>query len=792
METTHTTPVSPAIEAASCPIGPGDVLAGRYAVEHLIGEGTFAWVFAALDVQTAPPRRVALKVLRPERTGEDCALRRVEAREIALLVRVHAARSAANVVRPLSPEVIAHRGVHVLVLELIEGPSLAEMLAGPKTLGPAQARRIGAGIARGLSAIHAAGEVHRDLKPTNIRLRAGGEPVILDLGIARATQESEPPRSTRRAWMTPRYAAPEQLAGDDACPASDVYALGVILHEMFTGRLPAEPPAPRRALPDNIGSIVRRCLAPRPALRPTAAEVEAALSAVPSAPAPGSARRWRPAWSGVALLVLAGWVSGHLALSDPGWASAPPALSGARSPARDTFSGANLVDGGARRPGPPWEGAPVLAMRLGDDERQAITAIAADAGGDLWITGHFRGTIDLGAVRLQGDGYADVFVARLDPAGEVLWARRFGDAEWQASVDIALDRAGNAFVTGTFRGAIDFGQGPLRNPAGEDIFVAKLDAAGNALWGKRFGDGSEQGGSRVAVDEAGNVVVAGQYTGSLDLGDGALRGAGRYDIFLAKLDASGNARWSRRLGDAAEQLAYGLGLDAKGNIFLMGGFEGALDLGGERLTSAGGMDIFVARFDADGRPRWGRRFGGPEHNNAFSVVVDAAGDVTITGSFQGTMVVEGRRLTSAGGNDIFVARLDAGGHLLWIRRMGGPGDDLGALAAGVDGAPIVIGRLEDPMDRRSGVVRRRLVAARFDAAGEPTWIQGIGGHGGLGNLLATVAGGKDLILAGSFEGTLSLGAPGGAMKSAGDADIFLARFPLDAERSTPGAAGARR
>ncbi|WP_437756174.1 serine/threonine-protein kinase [Sorangium sp. So ce1389] len=790
METTHTAPVSPAIEGASCPIGPGDVLAGRYAVEHLVGEGTFAWVFAALDVQTAPLRRVALKVLRPERAGEDCAPRRVEAREIALLVRVHAARPAANVVRPLSPEVIAHRGVHVLLLELIEGPSLAEMLAGPETLGPAQARRIGAGIARGLSAIHAAGEVHRDLKPSNIRLRAEGEPVILDLGIARAMQEDEAPRSTRRAWMTPRYAAPEQLAGDDACQASDVYALGLILHEMFTGRLPAEPPAPRRALPGDIDCLVRRCLAPRPALRPTAAEVEAALSAGPSAPALGSAGRWRPAWSGVALLVLAGWVSGHLAHSDPGWASAPPALAGARSPALDTFSGADLVDGDGRRPGPPWEGAPVLAMRLGDDERQAITAVAADAGGDLCVTGHFRGTVDLGAVRLQGAGYADVFVARLDPAGEVLWARRFGDAEWQASGDIALDRAGNAFVTGTFRGAIDFGQGPLRNPAGEDIFVAKLDAAGNALWSKRFGDGSEQGGGRVAVDEAGDVVVAGQFSGSVDLGDGALRSAGRYDIFLAKLDADGNTRWSRRLGDAAEQLPYGLGIDAQGNIFLIGAFDGTIDLDGERLTSAGSMDVFVARFDADGRPRWGRRFGSPEHNGSFNAIVDATGNVTIAGSFRGTMAIEGRRLTSAGGNDIFVARMDADGHLLWIRRMGGPGDDLGTLAASVDGEPIVLGRLDDSIDWRTGV-RRRLVAARFDAAGEPTWIQGVGGEGGIGNLMAAVAGANDLILAGSFEGSLSLGAPDGAMRSAGDTDIFVARFPLAAEGSTPGADGAR-
>ncbi|WP_437735263.1 serine/threonine-protein kinase [Sorangium sp. So ce1335] len=788
METTRTAPASPSMEGASCPIGPGEALAGRYAIEHLIGEGTFAWVFAALDLQAAPPRRVALKVLRPELAGEPRALRGVEAREIALLVRVHAARPAPNVVRPLSPEVLAHRGVHVLVLELVEGPSLGEVLAGGSALGPAQARRIGAGIARGLSAIHAAGEIHRDLKPSNIRLRAGGEPVIVDLGVARATLGDEAPGSTRRAWMTPRYAAPEQLAGDDAGPASDVFALGAILHEMFTGRLPADPRAPRRALPGDIARIVRRCLAQGPAQRPTAAEVEAALSARPSAAAPGSAGRWRPAWSGVALLLLAGWVSWPPALSDSGWASAPRPL--ARSPAAGAPRGDDLVHDGGDRPGSLRESAPVLAMRLGDEARQLLAAIAADAEGNVWLTGSVRGAIELGALRLQADGYGDAFVARLGPAGDALWARRFGDEDWQASAAVAVDRAGNAVITGTFHGSIDFGKGPLRNPASGDVFIAKLDPEGNALWSKRFGDGSEQGGNAVAVDGAGDIVVAGHFSGSVDLGGGALRSAGRYDIFLARLDTDGNTRWSTRLGDPAEQIAYGLGLDASGNIVLMGAFEGAINIGGERLTSAGDMDVFVAGFDADGRPRWSRRFGGPEHDIAWRAVVDAAGDVTIAGGFRGTLAVEGRRLTSAGGVDLFVARLDAGGRLLWIRRLGGPTDELGTLAAGVDGEPIVVMQSAEALDPPGRVPHGRLSAARLDARGVPTRIQGVRGAGRSHGLLATVARANDLILAGSFEGALTFGADGDVMNSAGDTDIFFARFLLAAEGAST-AGGAR-
>jgi serine/threonine-protein kinase len=257
-ENTMTLPSS----AAPCPIALGDVMAGRYTVARLIGEGTYGWVFEALDTAPLRPRPVAIKVLRPEHAG-GVALRRFQDRELALLRRVERAGPSWNVVLVLEPALQRHRGLPFIVLELIDGPSLSDRIAHGRAIGQGEAARIGLGIARGLSALHAAGIIHRDLKPSNVRLRNDTEPVIVDLGIAAAVEGTSGLTATGQTPMTRHYAAPEQLAGRPVDTRCDVYALGVILQEM--------------AVQGRLLSIARRCLELDPQRRPSAAEVAAAI-----------------------------------------------------------------------------------------------------------------------------------------------------------------------------------------------------------------------------------------------------------------------------------------------------------------------------------------------------------------------------------------------------------------------------------------------------------------------------------------------------------------------------------
>src|SRR5262249_2510048 len=148
---------------------PQQLLSHRYRIERLIGEGTFGWVFLAVDLR-GEHGRVALKMLRPEHAAIGDAVRRFEDRELKLLRRVQEEAPTRNVASAIEKEIQGHRGLLFIVLEFIEGASLEEEIARRAPLSPIDVARIGADIARGLGAIHKAGGVHRDLKPANIRL----------------------------------------------------------------------------------------------------------------------------------------------------------------------------------------------------------------------------------------------------------------------------------------------------------------------------------------------------------------------------------------------------------------------------------------------------------------------------------------------------------------------------------------------------------------------------------------------------------------------------------------------
>jgi outer membrane protein assembly factor BamB len=726
-----------------CPLGSGDVLAERYAVELLIGEGTFGWVLAALDVVASPPRRVALKVLRHHYAAQDEVLRRFERRELALLRRVEAANPTPHVVRAHEPALLWHEGLPFLVLEFIDGPSLREVLErGP--LEPTRIGALGIGLARGLASLHAAGGVHRDLKPTNIRLRGGQEPVIVDLGISRALWMTQELTEPGPAAMTPLYASPEQLAGREVGPASDVYSLGLILYELLTGELPSvgEEPGKRLAarrghLPQALREWVPRCLERDPARRPTALELATALAAPPASPGRSRALRWGAGAGAVLLLALGGAMASR--------------FQEARAPAAPPEAA-----------GPPW------SLRWGDAAKQSMVRIALDARGQLFVAGQLRGSVDPGTGPLTSAGSNDVLVARLDPGGRALWGRRFGDSGLQNVTQLASDSAGGVVLTGGFTETLDFDGQRLFNPGDQDIFLARLDPEGRTLWSRQFGDVSEQLADGLAVDPQGHVVITGTFHGTVDFGDGALVSEGLSDVFLARFTPEGRLLWSRRFGDAQAQRPTGLAVDAEGHIALTGVFEGSIDFGDGVLTHPSGRGHFVALFDADGQLRWSRQRGGAGEPHGGPVAFDSTGHV---------VVVE--RDSRPGTTGFSITRFSPEGHLLWSRRFEGSGnqDALGVAAA--PGKRIVV----------TGVVQGDLDFGDGPLVGQGGWdvlVLELGLEGKLlgarrfgdaahqfGQAVAVDAAGS-VVVAGAFDGTLDFG--GGPLPGAGEQDFFIARL----------------
>ena len=178
-----------------------------------------------------------------------------------------------------------------------------------------------------------------------------------------------------------------------------------------------------------------------------------------------------------------------------------------------------------------------------------------------------------------------------------LWSQGFGNGTGQEGWGVAFDPSGNVVMTGYFYGTMDFGGDTLTSVVNSDIFLAKYDANGTHLWSQQFGDADYQFGYSVAFDAVGNVVMTGNFAGTVDFGGGPLTSAGVDDIFLAKFDANGTHLWSQGFGDASNfQDGYSVAFDPSGNVVMTGQFGGTVDFGGGTLTSAGQSDIFLAKF----------------------------------------------------------------------------------------------------------------------------------------------------------------------------------------------------
>lgn len=276
----------------------GHTLGQRYRLTRLIGSGAYAWVYEAYDAELE--LAVAVKVLRPEHTGNATSEARFR-------------REATTAARLRHPNIVTIRDVGRsddatwVVMDLLPG-ALARRLQVSDALPEPEAVRLGLDVAAALAAAHTAGVIHRDVKPDNILFGASGEAVVCDFGLARALEGGADLSATNQVVGTPHYFSPEQARGESLDGRSDLYALGVTLFRVATGRLPFEgtdwyavarqhidndAPDPRSIAPHlspGFAAIISRLLAKRPEQRyATALDLASALAALPTAPASGTA-----------------------------------------------------------------------------------------------------------------------------------------------------------------------------------------------------------------------------------------------------------------------------------------------------------------------------------------------------------------------------------------------------------------------------------------------------------------------------------------------------------------------
>ncbi len=379
------------------------------------------------------------------------------------------------------------------------------------------------------------------------------------------------------------------------------------------------------------------------------------------------------------------------------------------------------------------------AVNIGGAYSEIISGIAVDASGNVYTTGSYGLTVDFdpgaGTFNMTSKGGSDVFILKLDNSGNFIWAKSIGGTSTDDSYGIALDASGYIYCTGDFVGEADFDPGSgilnLLSKGDLDIFVLKLDATGSLIWAKNMGGVGADAGYSIAVDAAGNVVSTGLFSANADFDPSAAEyefiNFGNSDMYISKLDASGNFVWAAQIGGAQNDYGYSIALDASGNVYTTGWFYDTADFdpgtGTFILSSAtGSSNTFVSKLDASGNFVWADNIGGGNFTNAqgYGIAVDAFNNIYTTGIFQETTDFDPGtgiyNLTSAGYSDIFILKLNPSGNMEWAGALSGPIVEKGnAIAVNASSVIYCTGEFSGTVDFDPGTAVVAIPAIQSDA-----------------------------------------------------------------------------
>jgi hypothetical protein len=371
----------------------------------------------------------------------------------------------------------------------------------------------------------------------------------------------------------------------------------------------------------------------------------------------------------------------------------------------------------------------------GDIGNDASNSITLDDNGNAYITGNIAGKADFSGMVYQGRGVYEVFIAKYDPQGNLLWVKTAGGSDNDQGNAIKY-RNNFIYLTGFFSDTAWFETTMLISKGDADAFTAKYDLSGNLIWVKQAGGSGFDYGSSIDIDNGGNVFIGGTYETSLALDTVHLSSSNLYnESFFAKYDSNGNLVWAKSSVGNNANLITGLAFNNHNSIFLTGYFGGNFKIGNGTVNSAtASYDIFLAKVDEAGNLQWMKRAGSNYEDAAHSVCSDKDGNPSITGYFAGTAFFGTNSVTYLDYNDIFVARYDSSGNNLWVRAGRGNKLDVGfSITADDNGNVFATGMFQNTTNfdghilTASDILDRDIFLVSYDKSGNIRWITSPGG-----------------------------------------------------------------
>jgi hypothetical protein len=351
----------------------------------------------------------------------------------------------------------------------------------------------------------------------------------------------------------------------------------------------------------------------------------------------------------------------------------------------------------------------IWAKQISGAMIESIHKVALDTGGNIYLAGEYNATVDFNpgpaTFNLTSTTHTipslksiDVYVVKLDPNGDFLWAKSFGGPEYDAIADMEIDVHGNVILGGYFGLSPDFDPGTatvnITSAGMNDIYITKLDSNGNFIWSKRVGGTGDEHISNMVLDASGNIYATGYFYGPVDFNPGAgiftLSGSAPdplngqlQDVYVAKLDNDGNFIWASKFGGPKSELGYALAVDSNGSVYCSGVFFGTADF--DPGTADYNLDsvfssMYLAKLDSNGQFGWAKKISGTGLVEPRRMQFDTEGNLFINGLYSNTVsfgLSPEFELTSTTVNtpDVFIAKFNASGDASWVKSIGGTGED---------------------------------------------------------------------------------------------------------------------
>jgi hypothetical protein len=327
-------------------------------------------------------------------------------------------------------------------------------------------------------------------------------------------------------------------------------------------------------------------------------------------------------------------------------------------------------------------------------------SIEVDRDGNIFTCGYFTGTIDfdngVDSANLTSvqSFFGDIFITKYNNSGQFVWAHRFGGINYDIPYDMTIDDSSNVYIAGSIASIVDFDPGPAffdLIATSEDPFILKLDSSGNFDWARQLHSSNEGKAISIAIDSMHNVYTAGVFHQSVDLDPSTNldlhQSSGEQDIFINKLDLSGNFIWGKTFGGPLSDRVNSIALGNTTDLYLTGLFQGTVDFDPDTstylLSLNSGISTFVQKLDSSGNFLWARDLtGSGTTNQGITVVADRYSNngVYCAGSFQDTIDFDPSAAqalyVSEGLSDGFVWYLDSAGNYKWVKTVKGSNDDL--------------------------------------------------------------------------------------------------------------------